>query len=225
MQQFLFCLKTNGFRLLGLHLLCLCTSVSVYGNHAMAVDLNYACIADNTYEITLDFYYDCGSNILQTPPESPLIQVQSGTCGAFFSVNLDQIPNLSGEEVSQICETELLAGNSNCNGGILPGVERYVYKGLVLLPESCTDWVFSYRQEMGETRSATISNLESPELFPIYVEARLNNLLGCNNSPSFAASPVSYFCNQNSIYNSGVVETDGDSLVFSLVVPLENVNS
>lgn len=193
-------------------------------NHAMAVDLTYTCINSNTYELTLWFYFDCGSTVIETPPVNPSIQISSASCGYLFNRNLSMVNSLSGDEVSQLCQTALTSGQSNCQGGSLPGVERYVYRGTVVLPELCSDWVFGYRLGGSGTRSETITNLLNADFYKIYVEARVNNLdFTCNSSPQFASVPVAYFCTQTNTFAQAMSEADGDSIVYSLVEPLDNI--
>lgn len=206
----------------------------VYANHAMAVDLTYTCLADtnDTYEITLDFYFDCGSTVIEEPLDTPLIQIASASCSAFFETRLTlvEVPTFMGlgREVSQLCDSILMNQLSNCHmAGGFPGVEKYTYKDTIQLPQVCTDWVFSYQLEGNETRSQTISNLDPAELSiaRLYVEAQLNNtVVPCNSSPTFNAIPVYYFCNQRGAVTHGAVDIDGDSLVYTLVAPLAGPN-
>ena len=196
-------------------------------NHAMAVDLTYACLdeSEQTYSITLDFYFDCGSVIIQQPAPSVLINVFSSDCGEALEVELTRDINLSGEEVSQLCSTIIDNNESNCGNGTWPGVEKYVFEGTVKLPEKCEDWIFSYRLNELEFRSATITNLVSPELQKIYVQATLDNTQGCNSAPSFASIPVAYYCTQSATFTQGAIEVDGDDLDFTLIQPLNNLNN
>lgn len=55
----------------------------------------------------------------------------------------------------------------------------------------------------------------------MYVEATLNNVLApSNSSPQFTNIPVAFLCtNQSFTYNHGVVDPDGDSLVYSFITP------
>lgn len=194
-------------------------------NHAMAVDLTYECLAQDVYEVQLTFYLDCGSSIITEPPAAPLLSVSSANCGESSVLLLTPITENWGAEVSQLCTEVLENGESNCENGELAGVRQYRYNGFASLPQTCTDWTFSYRLEDNETRSETITNLVNPDFYSIYVEAKLNNTLGCNSSPTFNSLPVAYFCEQNSTFTLGTIETDGDELVFSLVQPLDNVIS
>ena len=53
-----------------------------------------------------------------------------------------------------------------------------------------------------------------------------NTLSPCNNSPSFLNDPVPFFCvGQQVNYNHGVIDVDGDSLVFSSSQPLGGAGS
>ncbi len=189
-------------------------------NHAMAVDLSYSCINDTSYQVQLAFYFDCGSSIITSPPQSPTINIQTTVCSDFMQIELERVSPGFGEEVSQLCEDYLMNGLSNCDSGEEPGVKRYVYTGVAVLKEKCSDWTFSYQLEENEFRSDNITNLAASEIEKIYVEATLNNEITCNNSPSFTTQPVAYFCSQGSVLNQGVIEADGDSLVYSLVTPL-----
>ena len=57
------------------------------------------------------------------------------------------------------------------------------------------------------------------------VQAELNNVQFCNNSPDFTEYPTPYLCvNQQFCYNNGAIDVDGDSLVYSLVTPLNTAN-
>ena len=77
-------------------LLCL-ISPKLYANHAMGADLSYRCLGNNQYELTLYFYFDCGSIIQVTPPVNPQISVSSVSCGQLFNINLAQDAAVSGK--------------------------------------------------------------------------------------------------------------------------------
>ena len=157
----------------------------------MGADLSYRCLGNNNYELTLYFYFDCGSIVQDTPPTNPQITVSSVSCGQLFNVVLPQDVAASGNEVSGLCNTI----SSNCNNGSYPGVQQYIYRDTVALPLACPDWTFGYQLPTNQTRSANITNLQSPDIFRLYIEATLNNTNGCNNSPVFTQSPIAYYCN------------------------------
>lgn len=184
-------------------------------SHAMGADLTYEALGGNQYLVRLSFYRDC-SGI--TPSSSYFISVTSATCSQSLGVTLNLLPGFP-VEVSPLCAAQL--PNSTCNGGSLPGVEQYVYEGIITLPMNCTDWVFSYREG---NRNSTITTISNPGSAWLYVETTLDNVNAPNNSsPSFTTLPVPYIClGQPYVYNHGAVDIDGDSLVYSLINALDD---
>jgi hypothetical protein len=110
---------------------------------------------------------------------------------------------------------------STCNGGSLPGVQAYVYQGTVTLQPNCGVYSFTY-EECCRNPSNNIVNATSQGFG---VTSTLNsNAATCNSAPQFTSLPVPYFCvNQQVNYSHGAIDVDGDSLVYSLVNPLNDV--
>src|ERR1035437_3333536 len=90
------------------------------------------------------------------------------------------------------------------------------FTGIVTIAPACDTWTMSWTTCC---RNAAILNLQTPDLFGSYIQATLNSTTApCNSSPSFTSQPIPYVCvNQLVNYNYGVVETDGDSLHYSLI--------
>ena len=191
-------------------------SISIFLNrkanatHAQSADITYQCLGANQYEISVSFYRDCAG---VNAPNTITINSASATCAQNFNTTLSQIPG-TGIDVTPICNT--LA--TECNGGNTPGVEEYIYQGIINLPNQCNDWTFSFTLCC---RNNAINTINNPGGENIYVEAVLNNLdVACNNSPSFSNPPVSFPCvGQTSCLNHGAIEPDGDSLYYSLIAP------
>jgi hypothetical protein len=179
-------------------------------SHAMGADISYVSLGGNDYQVTISFYRDCAGI---TPSASLFVSVGSASCGQSLNLTANMLPGFP-VEVSPLCSAEL--PNSTCNGGTLPGVQQYVYTGVITLPMNCTDWVFSFSECC---RNSSITTLSAPGSENLYVEAMLNNLsVPTNSSPAFTSLPVPYICaGQSYIYNHGAVDIDGDSLVYSLV--------
>ncbi|NNC96297.1 MAG: T9SS type B sorting domain-containing protein [Chitinophagales bacterium] len=191
-------------------------------SHLMGADLSYLCLDpdSNTYLITLNLYRDCAGI---TAPFSATITFNSVSCNQNFTATLPQEPcnNVTPGgtpcEVSQLCDS--LIALSSCNGGTLPGVELYTYQAIVTLPDTCDDWVMSYSSCC---RNDLVSNLANPAGDGMYVEATLDNTDTCNSSPTFTNLPVTYICaGQPFNYNHGALDIDGDSLVYTLINPLD----
>ncbi len=184
---------------------------SVLASHSQGADLTYQCLGGNQYRITLSFYRDCAG---VAAPNAAIITIASAACGQNFTINLNPLPG-TGQEVSPICQ----AATTECSGGALPGVQEYVYTNTVTLPANCADWVLSYDLCC---RNTAINTIFDPGNQNIHVEATLDNLnITCNNSPAFSNNPVPFICvGQTFCFNHGAIDTDGDSLVYSLVAPL-----
>lgn len=180
----------------------------------MGMDISYKCLGNNTYHITLSFYRDC-SGAAQAPT-SATIDYTSAICGQSGTATLTE--TVFGIEVSPLCPSQI--AQSSCNGGALPGVQQYVYEGDITLPVACTDWIISYENCC---RNAAITNISGASSYGIRIEAHIDNTNGlCDNSPIFTTLPVPYICaNQPFNYNHGAFDLDGDSLVYTLIDPMD----
>ncbi len=193
----------------GALLLLLFTPNSIKATHVQGGNLTYRCLGGNQYEITLALYRDCaGANA----PTSVSIKRKSVLCGINTTFTLNKIAG-TGIEVSPICP----GSTSKCSNGSLPGVQEYIYRGIVTLP-SCSDWILSYSIS---ARNAAITTIQTPSSMSMYIEATLNNLnFPCNSSPTFTNRPVPYICvGQLYCFNNGSNDIDGDSLSYTLITP------
>ena len=184
------------------------TSGLAKASHITGGDFQYTCIGQDSFLIRLNIFRDCTGI---SAPTSPQVDFTS-SCGGNFSVNLT-LTNPGGTEVSQLCPTAL--NNSSCNGGSLPGMEHYIYEAIVVLSPTCNSWTMSWDDccRNSPTNASSVGT---------YISAGMNSATDdCNNSPQYTAQPIPYVCqNQVVNYNFGVVEQDGDSLVYSMVTGL-----
>ncbi len=180
--------------------------------HLMGADIQYECIAPGQYRIRLQLYRDCKGVSIGT---SASVNYQSTQCGVNSNITLTQI---SVTDITPVCQQ---GSNTACGGSGQYGVEKHVYEGILNLPPGCgTDWVLSWNSCC---RNNAITNLANPGNQDMYIEScRLDNTISpCNNSPAFLNDPVPFFCNAQPVnYNHGVIDVDGDSLVFSSTTPL-----
>lgn len=184
-------------------------------SHAQGADFSYSCLGGDTIQISLSFFRDC-SGI--APDATATVNVSSISCGQNLNVNL--LPTITETEVSGqfICPSQL--GNTTCGNGNLPGTTRTIYTGVIVLPQSCSDWVLSY--DLCCRNPST--NLQGSVNADIYVASTLNNTNNnaqCNSSPIYGSIPIVFTCaNQPFSYNPNAVDLDGDSLSFTLINPL-----
>ncbi|TSA49392.1 MAG: gliding motility-associated C-terminal domain-containing protein [Sphingobacteriales bacterium] len=183
-------------------------------SHIMGMDISYKCLGNNTYHITLSFYRDCAGFV--TPGPTLSINYSSVSCGQSGTLVLNQVGTVTN--VSPICAAQ--ASQTTCSGGTLPGVEQYIYEGDLTFPTVCNDWIVYYEDCC---RNSAITNIAGASSYGIRIEARIDNTNNlCDNSPVFTTLPIPYICaNQPYNYNHGAFDIDGDSLVFTLISPMD----
>ena len=190
---------------------------NVFASHASGSDLSYRWVSGNIYEVTVNFYRDCQG---VAAPNTVTLNVRSAICNQNFNVTLNRISG-TGQEITFPCNPTF----TYCNGGTNPGVQQYTFRGNVTIPMQCTDWIFSYSLCCRSCAISTITNQANCNNTAtgngLYVEAYLNNVIANgNSSPTFTNIPLAFLCvNQTFTFNHGVVDTDGDSLVYSFIPP------
>jgi gliding motility-associated-like protein len=164
----------------------------------------------NTYRVTLKFYRDCSNGI--AAPSSFSLDYNSNTCGSNNSVTMNQV---SFQNITPTCA----AISDPCNAPGVVGIEEYIYQATITLPNNCNDWILSVCEA---ARNNAITTINNPGFQNLCVQSELNNTSNYNNnSPIFTAYPTPYLCvGQQYCYNNGATDPDGDSLVYSLVTPL-----
>ncbi len=201
-------------------------------SHAMGADLEYKCLGNNQYEVTLRFYRDC-SGI--SAPTNATIQVVNVGCGGGTTLNVVLTKNINlacpnggvsgtaGCEVSQVCPSVLPLTTCNIANGIYPGVTMHEYTGSFTLPSACSQWMIRFTESARNPNNNLSSSNQN-----LSIQSIINNttdpLTGnpyCNISPSFFNTPIIFTClNTPTSYFQGAIEPDGDSLVYKLVNPL-----
>jgi hypothetical protein len=178
--------------------------------HVGGGELTYTHVSGGTYHLRCVFYRECF--MPQNMPPVITIAANSTSCAISTSLIIGTT-QVTGINISIICPGLI----THCAGGSAPGYEKWIYEGDVLVPGQCADWIFSH---IDGGRNATITTLQNPSSENLYLEARLNNLNGDNNSPQFTNDPIPYFPSwQNFHYNHGMFDPDGDSLVYHMICP------
>ncbi|MFN3404690.1 MAG: PKD domain-containing protein [Cytophagaceae bacterium] len=184
-------------------------SSNAQATHIVGADIGYTNVGPNTFEFTLNVYRDCGGIPVQPSYWLDYASVSCNLQGNFMVTRQG-----GGVEISPNCPTAI----TTCNGGQHPGIEKYVYKGVFTLPQTCTDWVFSWRDC---NRNGLINTIKDPLKECLYIEATLNNVIAPDNSsPVFTNDPVSFVCvNQVENYSNGFMDRNQDLVQFSSVTP------
>ena len=187
-------------------------AIDANASHLAGADLTFECVGQDSFLITLSVYRDCSGINLNGSTRTVDI---SSSCFSDFSATL-QLQNVGGTEISQLCPDSI--GLSQCvnSSNPYPGMQEYIFSAIVAFPGQCADFLVSFDEN---ARNSVLNAQVSPATTQFYIDSELNTFLyPCNNSPIFTNQPIPYVCNnQNVNYNFGVVETDGDSLVYALV--------
>lgn len=188
--------------------------LTTQASHVMGGELAYKCVGGMDYEITLVIYRDCYGI-----PVAPSYFLNGLTSNCADTVN-GTLALVDTAQISSGCVNMA----TYCNGGTMPGMEVYFYRDTITLPVNCDDWMFSV-----ETccRNAAITNLDNPGAKSFRFEAMINSLAApCNDSPVFQELQMPFICDSVQFcLSNGVYDSDGDSLVYSMVDPIEALNT
>lgn len=183
-----------------------------YATHAAGADLTYECLGGNTYRFTLAFYRDCGGVNADNTYDIDLVANNCNGSNYDLDLTLNQV---SVTEITPLCPTQ----ESNCGNGNITGIQEYIYQGTITLPAACDNWTFTFCEA---ARNNIIDVIQAPGGQDLCVEATLDNLNApCNSSPYFTNEPVGFICSGTEFcFNHGTLDDDGDSLVFTPIIPL-----
>lgn len=198
---------TKNFALLFFIFISILKSNIAVATHVSGGEITYTSLGANQYKVVLINYWDCTA----FDPGTSLAVTANNTCGLSsvnFTVSLD-----TAYSISQVCPSAL----TTCNGGTLPGYKKNVYSAVVTLPGVCNQWTFEH---ISCCRNTSI-NINTQPSYTFY--ATLNNLIApTNNSPYFTSQPLPFFCiGQTVSYSPGVIEQDGNTLLFSFVSAMD----
>lgn len=203
-------------RKIGLILLILLLGhISSFATHIFGGDLSYIHLGNNSYQITLIVYRDCGP---------------SNTNGTGFDANAAIGIYNAGGGIFQTVSVPL----NNANVSLVPitlndpclsvpvdlCVEKAIYQTTVTLPFSASGYVISYQRCC---RNNSIDNITNPANSGITLTATVpgtNAVSVQNSSPLFNAQPPVALCLGSSfVYDAAATDVDGDSLVYSFCDP------
>jgi len=193
---------------LGLILLFLALP-NLLATHIIGGEMNYACLGNNQYEISLTVYRDCFlGEALMDDTAYVAVYDQIGTLVTTIPMLLGQV-----DTVFQL-EDCLLAPENIC-------VETTVYRDIIELAPISGGYHISYQRCC---RNATILNIKDPLNTGATYDIILTDaaMAACNASPQIKAWPPTFICvNRPLNFNHSASDREGDSLVYKLCTPFE----
>jgi PKD repeat protein len=191
--------------------LLISNSQSSLAAHLSGGEFSYICLGNDSFLLTFKLYGDCGLTAL--PTTAPVTLTPMSSCMPPLPLTMNQVDD---REVTPVCTSSA----STCSGGALVGMRVVTYQLRIGLAgfTSCCQFLISYDVSQRHTQVTTMN------VGNLYVETMLNRCITpCNNSPVFDTyAPMFIATGKDQKISFGAIDTlDRDSLVYSLVKPLE----
>ena len=182
---------------------------SAFATHIIGGEMNYKCLGNNEYQISLTVYRDCFLG------EAPLDD--TAYVGIFDIANelVLTLPMLLGDIDTIFQEDNCLQIPPNIC------VETTTYVDTITLMPQAGGYHIAYQRCC---RNGTILNIIDPLNTGSTYEIQLSEtaMLSCNSSPILNDWPPTFVCvNRPLVYSSAAFDEDGDSLAYRLFTPFE----
>lgn len=180
--------------------------------HIVGGEMNYTCLGNNQYEITLTIFRDCFYG-------SPLAFFDNpASIGVFNAQNMllqnILVPLMNNDTLSPVLSGQCF---------VVPPdvcVHTTTYRTTVTLPPIIGGYQLAYQRCC---RNQTILNIVDPLATGATYGVTISEqaLLECNTSPKFQQWPPLYICvNEPISFDQSASDADGDSIVYKLCAPL-----
>ena len=176
-----------------LYILSFLISAQTYATHNRAGEITFTHVSGLTYEITVATY-----TYSLSPADRPKLEIKWGDNSPLDSIDRVSNINLGNDIIQNIY------------------VAQHTYPGPSPIP-----YVISVEDP---NRNANINNIPNSVNVVFYIQSTLyiNPFVGVNNSPQLLNPPIDNACvGSVYIHNPGAVDTDGDSLYYTLAQSLK----
>ena len=145
---------------------------NTYASHVAGGELTYQCMGLDSFKFTYVFYNDCYS-----PIANNVVGMWIYNLPGFGDQILLSMTSNSPIEIVSNCP----GVTTTCHGGTSPGIQKYIYEGYYVFPDTSSHWEFVISES---TRSCATTTFQTPCANNLYIHATLNNTnLSCCNSP------------------------------------------
>jgi gliding motility-associated-like protein len=213
-------------RALGVILLCTVWGYQAKASHIMGGTVTYKYLGNNKYAISFILYQDC-ANSSQALPSSLTYYVVPKSVKLTYAKIASSISPSYSHKVNMLGKvTSVSAANAACGSSYC--TNRGVYNDTIT---EGTDTSGYYIYTGNSARNGAISNLTfKTNAFGIVSGMTLETYIPprgtVNNSPEIVKDMTPSVCiGKTNVFNAGIYDPDGDSLVFSFVNPLEDWNN
>ncbi len=190
---------------------------SIEATHIVGGEMNYKCLGDDQYELTLTVFRDCQNGI-------PNFDVEAHV--GIFDMNDDLVDEIAFQGVFDMLyiEDDTLDPTLFDSCLVVPPdvcVDVTTYVDTLELPFRSGGYNLVYQRCC---RNNTILNIVSPDstgaTYSIYVTEQA--LLECNSNAVFKEWPPNYICvNEPILFDHSALDLEGDSLVYKICTPFD----
>lgn len=190
-----------------------CNNFTARATHIVGGGFDIVWLHDSTYELHLRMLRDCSSN---TQFDDPIYV-------GIFDLGTDARMQIITMNKSSVVSLNFIS--TKCSGSAPPNCVEvgYYSKVIKLAPQLYNNNLGYYFSWERCCRNKIIQNIINPESagMTFYMEIPPPKLIR-NSSPKWNNNPKTLLCNKNPFtYNFNFVDPDGDSLVYSLVNPIQ----
>lgn len=192
-------------------LLC-CWAPAVQATHIVGGEMNYRCLGNDRYEITLTVFRDCDTGVPWFDSPAYIGIYYGQTQNRFLSQTVDLNQFINDTLDIFLPDPCLTVSTTAC-------IHTTTYTDTILLPFDSRGYTIAYQRCC---RNQDIVNIVDPNntgaTYWTYISPLA--LSGCNNSAVFNEWPRVYLCAGVPIlFDHSAVDIDGDSIVYELCTP------
>lgn len=203
--------------------LLLFSSLKSEANHLMGAEIQWKSLTNDTFEITLTAYRKCNDNVAAFIPT--LFTIKSDSCANSYVDTLTNYYYYSIDDVTRVCGGSGPCTNPNGNGGssstsMPSGVERHILKYKIYLGGAFANCCWYNVSFNYCCRPSNLTTGYSSGNFSI--TSLLNRCQSAGDqSPVFNQLPLVFVgAGKDVDFDNGATDADGDSLSYSLEVPV-----
>lgn len=204
------------FDLIILAIVFLLCPPALNATHIVGGEMNYTCLGDDQYEITLTIFRDCFNGDPNAWFDNP------ASIGIFDRENqlLQEVlvPLMNNDTLNPVLSGECFVVPPNVC------VHTTTYRTTITLPPIIGGYQLAYQRCC---RNQTIVNIVEPLATGATYGVTISEqaLLECNSNPKFQEWPPLYICVDQPIsFDQSAIDLDGDSIVYRLCTPLQGAN-
>ena len=192
-------------------------TLPVKATHIAGAELNYQCLGNNNYLVTLKMYRDClnGAAGFDSPITLFIFDHDTGSLDTTIDINFNFQP------------TPVVPANWNACVGTPYNlcVEEGVYTDTINLPLIPEGYDIAWARCC---RNGAITNLNDPLCEGVSFLAHVpgsNDVSTCNTMPAFNQTPPLFLCRGRELnFDYSAVDPDGDSLAYRISNPYNGFN-